>query len=188
MGWIVLLGVVALFFLGFTLYNRIIRNKFLVKEAYSGIDVQLKKRHELIPNLVEATKGYAGYEQKVLKDVVELRSKSNLSPNVNEKGSIESGISQGLKTIFALAENYPDLKANTNFLKLHESLVAVEDDLQSARRYYNGAVRDYNTAIESFPGLIIAKAFGFKPAEFFEIEFATERRAPQVNISAGDNK
>ncbi len=182
-GLVLLLCLVVFLFIGFTLYNLIIKNKFLVREAYSGIEVQLKKRHELIPNLVEVAKGYMGYEQKVLKDVVELRSKSDTAQSMNEKGSLESSISQGLKSIFALVENYPDLKANTNLLKLHESLVDVEDQLQSARRYYNGAVRDYNTIIESFPGLIVAGAFGFKPAEFFEIEFATERRNPEVKIS-----
>lgn len=183
MGWILLLGLIVLFLLGLGIYNRIIRNKFLVREAYSGIEVQLKKRYELIPNLVEVARGYMGYEQKVLKDVVELRAKSDTAQGMGEKGSVESGISQGLKTIFALVENYPDLKANTNLLKLHESLVEVEDQLQSARRYYNGAVRDYNTVIESFPGLVVAGILGFKPAEFFEVEFATEREAQEVNIS-----
>jgi len=187
-GWTLLLSLGFLLFLGFVLYNRIIKNKFLVREAYSGIEVQLKKRHELIPNLVEVTKGYLGYEQKILKDVVELRSKSDLAQGINEKGSVESGISQGLKSIFALVENYPDLKASHTFLALHGSLVDVEDQLQSARRYYNGAVRDYNTIVESFPGLIVAGAFGFKPAEFFEIEYATERKAPEVNISAQEKQ
>ncbi len=173
----------AVILLEVLVYNRIVKRKFFVKEAYSGIDVQLKKRHELIPNLVEAAKGYMGYERKVLEEVVNLRAKSSSAAQMNEKGSIESGISQGLKSIFALIENYPDLKANTNLLKLHESLVDIEDQLQMARRYYNGAVRDYNTAIETFPGLIVAGIFGFKPADFFEIEFATERRTPEVNIS-----
>jgi len=180
--WIIILILIFLVFLGIVLFNRIVRSKFLVREAYSGIEVQLKRRHELIPNLVQAAKGYMSYEQKTLEEVVALRSKSLMAQSLNELGKIETNISQGLKNIFALAENYPDLKTSANLLKLHESLVEVEDQLQSARRYYNGAVRDYNTVIESFPGIIAANLFNFKPAEFFELEYSTERKTPEVKI------
>lgn len=185
--WILLSGLIFLVFLGIAVFNKIVKRKFLVREAYSGIEVQLKRRHELIPNLVEAAKGYMRYEQKVLEEVVVLRSKSLMAQKVHEKGKIETAISQGLKNIFALAEGYPDLKAGSNFLKLHESLVQIEDQLQLARRYYNGAVRDYNTAIGIFPGLIVASLFRFCPLEFFELEYATERKTPEVKIS-GEEK
>jgi len=179
---IILLVVFSILIVAALIYNYILRKKFLVKEASSGIDVQLKRRHDLIPRLVDLTKGYMNYEQGVLKDIVELRNKAQGSVNMNEKGSLETGISQSLKTIIALVENHPDLKASNNFMELHKSLVDTEDQLQMARRYYNGAVRDYNIAVESFPGVLIAAIFAFKPADFFEVEYATIGSVPQVDL------
>ena len=166
---------------GIMIYNRIVRRNFMVKEAFSGIDVQLKRRHELIPRLVAVTQGYLQHERTILEEVTALRGKSLTVQGVNEKGSIESGISQGIKSIFAVVENYPNLKADGAFQQLHASLVDVEEQLQLARRYYNGAVRDYNTLIQSFPGVVLAGCLGYRPAEFFEVELATERKAPAVH-------
>ncbi len=177
--------VLAIVFIGLAMvavFNVIVRRKMLVKEASGGIDVQLKKRHDLIPNLVDVTKGYMRYEQGTLTEVVSLRSQATDASSMNERGSTESALSGGLKTLIALAEAYPDLKANNTFAALHASLVDIEDQLQLARRYYNGAVRDYNTVVESFPGLLIASLLGFKPLDFFELEFATERQAPEVKL------
>lgn len=164
------------------LFNQLIRCRFLMKEAQSGIEVQFKRRHDLIPNIVETVKGYMQYEQKLLEDITSIRSKVLNFKDNESKQKLENSLSLGLKNIFALAENYPDLKANKSFLELHQALVEVEDQLQMARRYYNGTVRNYNIAVESFPGNIIASFFGFKPAEFFEIEYATERQAPDIRF------
>jgi len=180
--WIYLVAFIILISTGIFTYNGILKRKFLVKEASAGIDVQLKRRHDLIPRLVDLTKGYMRYEQGVLKDIVELRNKAQGTQSMNEKASLETGISQSLKTIIALVENYPDLKAGNNFIELHKALVDTEDQLQMARRYYNGAVRDYNIAIESFPGVVIASIFIFKPADFFEIEYATIASVPKVDL------
>ncbi|MBP6920489.1 MAG: LemA family protein [Candidatus Omnitrophica bacterium] len=164
-------------------FNRAVRLKTLVAEAASGIDVQLKRRYDLIPNIVGAVKGYMAHERTVLEQVVSLRSQAMNAPSVQDKAAIETRLSAALKQVFALAENYPDLKAGKNFLDLQSSLISVEDELQLSRRYYNGAVRNYNILVESFPGNLAASAFGFRPARFFEIEYATERRNPDVKFT-----
>jgi len=180
--WIVLFILGLLFGWAIAVYNQMVKKRFLVREAFSGIDVQLKRRHELIPRLVEVTKGYMRHEQKILEEVTAMRARSVSAQAVNEKGSIESSISQGIKSVFAVAENYPDLKADSTFLQLHQSLVEIEDQLQMARRYYNGAVRDLNTVIQSFPALFLAGPCGFMPEEFFEIEYVTERKSPEIKF------
>jgi len=167
------------------IYNRITRFKFLMQEGFSGIDVQLKRRWDLVPNLVEAVKGYAGYEKKLLEDVTQLRSQLLACNDPAQKIDMEKNLAQAFKTIFALAENYPDLKADSNFLSLHKTLVEIEDDLQMARRYYNGTVRNYNIAVQSFPGNLVAQGFNFRLAPYFEIEYATERKTPEVNLKDG---
>ncbi|HOW42219.1 MAG TPA: LemA family protein [Candidatus Omnitrophota bacterium] len=179
-----LIMVIAAFcgLLGAVLYNHLVRDRMLVREAWSGIDVQLKRRHDLIPNIVESVKGYMGFEQKVLEDVTRLRSQLDTVVDQNDKARMENSLSRGLKSIFALAENYPDLKANKSFLELQNTLIAVEDELQLARRYYNGTVRNYNIMVESFPSAIVAMLFHFPPAAFFEIEYATERKTPDVKF------
>lgn len=157
----------------------------MVREAQSGIDVQLKRRHDLIPNIVDAVRGYSGYERKLLENITSLRVQSAGLPLNKDKAVLENNISQGLKTIFALAENYPDLKAAGNFLDLHKALAETEDNIQMARRYYNGTVRDYNIRVESFPGNIVAALMKFKNEAFFEIEYATERINPDVKLTEG---
>lgn len=165
LGIIVLLVILLIFY-----YNKFIRLKNQVEESFSGIDVQLKRRHDLIPNLIETVKGYAKHEKDTLEKVVQARSLAMNAGSVEEKVKAENMLTGALKTIFALGENYPDLKANTNFLQLQNSLMEIEDNIQYARRYYNAVTRDYNVLCESFPSVIIANIFGFKKRPFFEIE------------------
>ncbi len=165
---------------GVTLYNNLVKHKNLVKEGWSGIEVQLKRRANLIPNLLETVKGYMGHERGVLEKVTELRSRSMRSQDVNERGRLEGALSRSLANLFAVAEGYPDLKANQNFLDLQAQLSTLEEQIQMARRYYNGTVRDFNIRIESFPGNLVAGFFGFRQADFFEITDAADRDVPKV--------
>ena len=164
------------------IYNLFIRDKNLIKEAWSGIDVQLKRRHNLIPNLVESVRGYSQHEKNLLENITRKRSEAAKVESIKDKAPAESDLSGMLKNLFVVAENYPDLKANQNFLNLQNQLVEIEDQLQYARRYYNGATRNYNIRIESFPSNIIAGIFDFKQENFFEISLATERTTPEVKI------
>jgi LemA protein len=151
------------------------------------MDVQLKRRHDLVPNLVTAVRGYIGHEKSVLEELTQLRSASGDVQDIGATEAVEIKLSHALVTVFGLAEAYPDLKADTNFVDLHRHLVEIEDTLQYARRYYNGTVRDYNIFVESFPSNLVASMFAFVPADFFEIELASERLAPVVRLSsAGD--
>ncbi len=163
------------------LYNGLVSARNIVHEAFSGIDVQLKKRFELIPNLIEAVKGYNAHEAAVLEKIVEQRSASGSTPG--EAASSDRSITQALKQFRIQVENYPDLKANSQFLKLMDNLSSVENELALARRYYNGATRDYNTKIQKFPGVIVANMTGFKAAAFYEIENDSERAAPEVQLN-----
>jgi LemA protein len=163
-------------------YNLFIRDKNLIKEAWSGIDVQLKRRHNLIPNLVESVKGYSNYERNLLENITRKRAEASKIESIKEKAPAESDLSGMLKNLFVVAENYPDLKANQNFLDLQNQLVEIEDQLQYARRYYNGAIRNYNIRVESFPSNIIAGILDFKQDNFFEISLATERSTPEVKL------
>jgi len=164
------------------IYNKLVRLRNMVKEGWSGIDVQLKRRSNLIPNLVETVKVYMGHERGLLTEVAELRSQAIRAQKVGEKGQIETALSRTLGNLFAVAEGYPDLKASQNFLELQKELTEIEDQIQMARRYYNGTVRNLNIVIESFPSNIVASMFRFTQAEFFAIEEATERATPQVQI------
>jgi len=164
-------------------YNRFIRGTNLVREAWSGIDVQLKRRHDLIPNIVEAVKGYSSHEREVFEEVAALRAVGSDSDDVHKRSETENALTQSIKTLFAVAEDYPELRANENFLSLHEALVEVEDDIQYARRYYNGTVRDFNIRVEAFPSNIVAASFGFRRKEYFEIELASERLVPEMDLS-----
>ena len=175
-------AVLLVLLLGVGLYNRFIRKRALVGEAWSGIDVQLKRRYDLIPNLVETVKAYRVYEARVLTDLTELRARTQTASGPAERGRVEGALSDRLYGLFAVAENYPELKANTVFLDLQERLTQVENELQLARRYYNGTVRDLNVMVESFPSLIIARLFGFTRAEYFQLEDVGERAAPQVKV------
>ena len=174
---LVLIGLIVLWAI-FT-YNRFIKLINRVKEAWSGIDVQLKRRFNLIPNLIETVKGYARHESEVLEELTATRAGSQ---DVNQRGAEEGEISRAIANLFAVAEAYPDLKASNNFLDLQNSLEEIENEIQMARRYYNGAVRDHNILVESFPSNLIAQIFGFTIAEFFEIELASQRDVPKVEF------
>ncbi len=163
-------------------YNRFIRRKNNVREAWSGIDVQLKRRHNLIPNLIETVKGYLGHEQDTLDTLTRIRTGTGDESSVAQVAQQENMLSKALGNVLAVAEGYPDLKASTNFLDLQQQLHEAEDQVQLSRRYYNGTVRDWNIMVESFPSNLIASAFGFRIAEFFEIELATERAVPKVEF------
>lgn len=152
------------------IYNGLITFKNRVDEAWSDINVQLKRRYDLIPNLVETVKGYAIHEKTLFEKVTEARAKAISAGTVAEKGQAENMLTGALKSVFAVAENYPELKASQNFLELQRELTDTEDKIQASRRFYNGNVRDFNIRIEIFPDAIIAKQLGFAKREFFEIE------------------
>jgi LemA protein len=161
-------------------YNRLVRLRNQVDEAWAGIDVQLQRRHELVPNLVATVKGYMKHESGVLERVTKLRGNPQMERA--ERASQESGLSRSIGRLFALAEDYPDLKASQGFRHLHASLVEIEEHLQFARRYYNGSVRDNNNLVEGFPSMLMARMFAFITAAFFEIELASQRAAPELDL------
>jgi LemA protein len=175
--------IVSILFSGTALiYNKIVRLRNMVMEGWSGIDIQLKRRATLIPNLVETVKGYMEHERNLLSEIADLRSRSLRTQKVGEKGEIETALTHSLGSLMAVAEGYPDLKASRNFLDLQKELTDTEDQLQMARRYYNGTVRNLNIAVESFPSNIVAKLFFFVQAEFFAVDNADDRLAPQVSM------
>ena len=163
-------------------YNALVSNKNLVAEGWSGIDVQLRRRADLVPNLVETVKGYATHEDKLFRDLAELRAKSIAGGTVAEQSAVGQAMSQALGRIFAIAEAYPELKADANFRDLQDKLAGIEDEIQMSRRYYNGAVRNLNTMIESFPTNLVARQFSFAKADFFEIGDAAAREVPKVDF------
>lgn len=171
----------VLLILVWTLYNGFVSAKNVVNEAFSGIDIQLKKRFELIPNLIEAVKGYNAHEAAVLEKIVAQRSASGKTPS--EAASSDQSITRALKEFRVQVEAYPDLKANSQFLQLMDNLSTVENELAMARRYYNGATRDYNTKIQKFPGVVVAKMTHMTEVAFYEIENANERNAPEVELT-----
>ena len=180
---VVLLAVVVLAGLSVAfLYNRLIRLRHLVEEAWSGIDVQLKRRHDLVPQLVDVVKGYVRHERSLLEDLTRIRGETMKARGPAEAEAAEERLTLSLRPILALAEAYPDLKANTNFLDLQQRLAETEDQLQMARRYFNGTVRNYNILVESFPANILAGLFGFGVKDYFELESATERDVPKVDF------
>ena len=164
------------------LYNSLVRKRNMVSEAWSGIDVQLKRRTDLIPNLVATVKGYASHERGTLEEVVRLRGQAQNAQGVGETAQAQGLLGAALGKLFALAESYPDLKANTTFIQLQTTLGEIEEQIQLARRYYNGAVRELNIAVESFPSNLIAGRFGFVRAEFFELENEADRAVPTVTF------
>lgn len=167
---IILIVVVAVVIWLIFVFNSLIRLKNRTKEAFSDIDVQLKRRHDLIPNLIETVKGYATHEKELLENVTKARAEAVNAKGVAQKGQAENMLSETLKSIFAVAENYPDLKASQNFLKLQDELSDTENKIQAARRFYNGNVRDFNTKIEIFPNNLVASMIGFNKFEFFQAE------------------
>ncbi|HOI60211.1 MAG TPA: LemA family protein [Candidatus Pacearchaeota archaeon] len=181
---LIILGIIAISVIYFIAeYNGFIALINRSKEAWSDIDIQLKRRYDLIPNLVETVKGYATHERELLEKVAEARSRAmQAGDNVKEKSAAENALSGTLKSLFAVSENYPDLKASTNFLELQRELTDTEDKIQAARRFYNGNVRDLNIKIESFPSNILAGICNFKKMDLFEIENKEEREAVQVKF------
>jgi LemA protein len=165
------------------IYNQLVKDRNQVSAAWSDIDVQLKRRHELVPRLVSCVKAYADYEKATLTAVTELRKQSIATSRLPQKAAIEDAMQAGLHQLVVLAEDYPDLKADGNFRQLQSELTDTEDQIQYARRFYNGAVRIFNTRIQSFPHLLIARPLGFIAAEFFEIEGEGARLAPTVGLS-----
>jgi LemA protein len=163
-------------------YNGLVALKNRAKEAWADIDVQLKRRYDLIPNLMETVKGYAAHESGVFERVTEARAAAMGAQTPEDKIQKENALSGTLKSLFAVAENYPDLKASTNFVELQRELTDTEDKIQAARRFYNGNVRDFNTKIESFPSNIVAGIFSFKQMALFEVAGEEERQVPKVSF------
>ena len=166
------------------MYNGLVRLKVQCDNAWADIDVQLKRRYDLIPNLVETVKGYAAHEKDTLEGVINARNRAMTATTPGEKAEAENMLSGALKSVFALAEAYPQLRAIESFTSLQNSLSEIEDTVQNARRYYNAVVRDLNTKIEQFPTNIIANMLGFKERQFFEVTAAAEREAPKVSFTA----
>lgn len=172
MGIVILVILVAVGLWLIAVYNTLIKLRNRVDEAWSDIDVQLKRRHDLIPNLVNTVKGYAAHEKELFENVTEARARAMGAKTPKEQAETENMLSETLKSLFAVAENYPDLKANQNFLELQKELTDTEDKIQAARRFYNGNVRDFNTKTQVFPNNLVAGMLKFKDYEFFEIEEA----------------
>jgi LemA protein len=179
---IVLIIPLALVAWGIYVYNALVRDRNRVAQAWSDVDVQLTRRHDLVPRLVEIVKGYAGYERALLTSLAELRTRgADASPAT--RTDVERSVSSGVKQLVAIVERYPDLKANENFADLQAKLVDTENQIQYARRYYNGAVNLFNNRIQRFPDLLIASLAGFRPAEFFDLEDQDAARPPKVALS-----
>lgn len=174
-------GILILIYCIYT-YNKLIRLQNMVNEAWSGIDVQLQKRHDLIPNIVKIVQGYARHEKQLFEQITQLRNQGKQAHNLKDQEIAEVGLSKALGNLFVVVENYPELKANQNFLELQRDLSAVENDLQRARRYYNGSVRNYNILIEQFPSMFIAKLAKHSQKDFFDLKNETQSVAPQVNF------
>ena len=179
--WIAIAVVGAAALAGVWLFNRLVQDRNQVRTGWSDIDVQLQRRHDLVPMLVEAVRGYAGHESEVLQRVVEERNASRNASRLPDKAAAEQALEADLRQLIALAEAYPELKASANFAQLSAQLVEVEDHLQYARRFYNGAVRQFNDRQQQFPHLLVARPLGFLPTEFFEAEDAA-RTAPAVRL------
>jgi LemA protein len=165
-----------------SIYNGLITKRNRVEEAWSDIDVQLKRRHDLIPNLLETVKGYATHEKEVFEKVAEARASAVNAKGPVEQSEAENVLTGALKSVFAVAENYPTLKANENFQKLQDELTDTENKIEASRRFYNGNVRDYNISTQTFPGSAVAGMFNFAKREFFEVADAAEKEAPQVKF------
>ena len=185
MGFLIfLIAVGGVVFYVVSLYNRLVKLRNGAESAWSDIDVQLKRRYELIPNLVETVKGYAAHEQSTFTEVTNARSQAMQASGPEAKASAEGNLARVLKSHFAVAEAYPELRANQNFLSLQEELSGLENAIQNARRYYNAVVRDLNTRCEAFPSNLVASNFGFEKKEYFELDAPEERTAPSVSFGS----
>ena len=179
---IVLAAVLLIVVWGIGVYNGLIRLRNMKDEGWSGIDVQVKRRHDLVGNLVNSVKGYMAHEKDVLEEIARMRSVAQNAAGVAQSAQAEGQLSQALGRLFAVMENYPQLRANENVMQLQNTLTSLEDEIQLARRYYNGTVREYNTRTEVFPARIIARQYGIQKAEFFELDNVAEREVPQVSF------
>jgi len=182
---LIVIAVILVLFL-VTTYNRLVTLRQRVKEAWSDIDIQLKRRHDLIPNLIETVKGYAAHERGTFDEVTKARADAvaaGASGSPQQMAQAENVLTGALRSLFAVAENYPQLQAVQEFKDLSENLTATEDKIAFARRFYNGNVRDYNTALQTFPTNILAGTFGFKPEQYFELADQTDREVPQVKFT-----
>jgi len=182
--WVVIGVIVALILWVITIYNRLVAMRQRVNQSFADVDVQLKQRHDLIPNLVETVKGYAAHERGTLDAVVKARNAAMAAPGIEQKVAAENMLTGALRQLFALAEAYPDLKANTNFLQLQGELSDIENKLAAARRFFNNAVQEYNTGIQQFPAALFAGTFGFHPQTFFDLgeQRAQLEQAPSVKF------
>lgn len=179
----VLIGIVVLLlFYGVSIYNRLVKFRTMVEEAFSSMDVMMKKRHDLIPNLVATVQGYATHERATLDSVTKARSQAVNANTLEEKQVAEKNLGQAMVNLNAVAEQYPDLKANTNFMQLQSELSSLESDIEKSRRYYNGTVRENNILVETFPSNILANMFNFVKSKFFELETPAEREVPTVKF------
>ena len=179
---ILLATLAALVFWAILIYNKLVRNKNLVAEGWSGIDVQLKRRADLIPKLVDTVKGYMAFESDVVQSVVASRARCLEPQDPKGRGAEEGRLSGALSRLFALAEDYPDLKASQNFMQLQKSVSNAEDQIQLARRYYNGATRDLNVLVDSFPSNLVARQFQFQRADYFDLDGPEDRAVPEINM------
>ncbi|HCM67794.1 MAG: hypothetical protein A2898_03970 [Candidatus Kerfeldbacteria bacterium RIFCSPLOWO2_01_FULL_48_11] len=180
--WVIIIAIGAVVLWLVSVYNSLIRLRNQTKEAWSDIDVQLKRRYDLIPNLVETVKGYAKHERELFEKVTQARTAAMGAQGAEAKGQAENMLTGALKSLFAVAEAYPDLKANQNFAKLQDELTDTENKVQASRRFYNGNVRDFNTKIQQFPNNMIANSMGFKAFEFFEVENEAEKQPVKVGF------
>jgi LemA protein len=182
--WVISIVAAAVAIYAIIIFNSLVRTRQMANEAWSGIDVQLKRRSDLVPNLVDAVKGYAGHERSVLEEVTKLRGAARALPDndVASRAQAETALSLALSKLVALAENYPDLKASQNFLELQQQLSQLETEQQMARRYYNGTVRNQNVLVQSFPSNVVASLFGFSQRQYFEVSNDAERATPAVNL------
>jgi LemA protein len=186
MGWgtgIVSLVIFSALVFAVVIYNKLVRQRNLMQEGWSGVDVQLKRRHDLVGNLVESVRAYMTHEKSTLEEVIRARAMSQNAADVGESSRAEGFLTQALGRLFAVAENYPEIKAGANMSQLQDDLGMLEDEIQKARRYYNGTVRDMNILVESFPSNIIAQMFSFTKGVFFELENEAERQVPIVRFS-----
>jgi LemA protein len=183
----VVLGAVGLFLIAIAVsYNRFVQQRNLIRNSWANIDTELRRRYDLIPNLVATVKGYAAHEREVMERVTQTRAAAAASTgSPDEQARAEAPFVGALRGLLAVVENYPDLKANENFLKLQQELTTTEDRIQTARRFYNGNVRDYNRRVQSVPSNIIANVFGFREEKFFEVE-GSVRATPEVDFDAGE--
>jgi LemA protein len=180
--WIVLAVIAAVACYAVLVFNRLIRRRNMMREAWSGIDVQLRRRSDLIPNLVQVVKAYASHERSIFDDIAAKRASSFAVAGTAQKAAAEQALQGSLGRLFAVAEGYPQLKADQNFRALQDQLAEIEDQLQMARRYFNGTVRDFNIGVQSFPDVLIARPLGWHEEHFFEID-AASAAAPAVNLS-----